>query len=470
MVYQYPAKSYLHFDKITKFNSKVETYVEGFEKKPTHSFLPLIYSNLNFDTYKKINLNSNDNKVRNGKVVPVKEKKRPIMYASHIDNFIYKHYGIQLNNFYNSYAVGHGFDASSIAYRNNKEGKNNIHFAAEVINFIVNNPNCYVYVGDYSSFFDTLEHNYLKKMINYLYKERMPDHQYKIYKSLTKYSYVNKEDITYKLGEDSKLVEKGNKRYFNNSKEFRNFKKQSSVVGDNNNQVLKTNTCNIGIPQGTAMSAVYSNIYMIEIDEYISKNVKDLNGMYRRYSDDYIVIFPHITLSNFNDIKCKIEKKIKNAKLKINLKKTQIMKFEKNELIDLESNKKTSLDYLGFVFDGRRVQIREKSIYKYYRHAYKLVNRGEVISRKKNHIGINARLTYKRKIYQKYHQFGERTDIKYNYKKRKYGTFITYVNKSKKIFDRLSPNTLNLMKKQIANHQKKLNRKIIQSVKRLKKI
>lgn len=466
MAYQYPSKSYLHFDKITSFNKKVENYVCDFEKNPRHSFLPLIYTSLTFDKYKKIEQDSTNNKKRNDKIIPVREKNRPIMYASHIDNFIYKHYGIQLNILYNTCAKNYKINDSAIAYRNNKKGKNNIFFAAEVINFIMENRDCYIYVGDYSSFFDTLNHEYLKKRIAFLYDgEKIPEHQYKIFKSLTKFSYIHKADIQHKLGSDLEMRKKGYQSYFSSPKDFRKFKKENSIVESNNKnkKIIRTNLSGKGIPQGTAMSAVYSNIYMIEIDKYISQLATKFKGLYRRYSDDFIVILPKISDKEFFSIKKTIRNKISSGKLSLN-EKTQTLKFHKNKLVDTENNKETRLDYLGFVFDGATVKIREKSIYKYYRSAYKLIEKGKIVSVKKGHVGKRTRLTYKRKIYQKYHHLGERTGIKYNYKKRKYGTFISYVNNSQKIFDQVSPRTKNLMNKQLSNHQKKINKKIRQAV------
>ena len=120
------------------------------------------------------------------------------------------------------------------------------------------------------------------------------------------------------------------------------------------------------------------------------------------------------------------------------------------------NDKEVKLDYLGFTFDGKNVSMREKSVHKYYRSAHKLIKKGYMVSKSKGH----SRLTFKRKIYQRYHIFGERTDIKYSYPKRKYGTFITYAFKSKRIFDEISPSTNNLMVKQIKNHQKNINSKI----------
>lgn len=443
MTYKYSSKPYLHFDRKVSFDEKVEKYVNDYEINRSHNFLPLIYSEVIFERYKKTGNNKVEYVIRKGEKVPVVEKKRPIMYASHIDNFIYKHYGLQINELYNKYAKDNGFDDSVLAYRDNKNGKSNIHFAAEIVNYIASNPECYIYVGDYTKFFESLNHNYLKERLSNLYgNEKIPGHQFKIFKSLTKFAFIHKENINMYLGSD-KEINKGSNKYFDSFKEFRAFKKMGSLIENDNGKMLKINNLPYGIPQGTAISAIYSNIYMIEIDKYISKIVGKENGIYRRYSDDFIIILPKVTKQKFEEIKGNVEKEIlAKTHLEIHPDKTKLMMFDGKNIVHWESGEKEKLDYLGFVYDGYSVKMREKSIHKYYRTAYKLISKGEIISRKKRNTGKNSRLTYKRKLYQGYHQLGEQTDYKYKYKKRNYGTFITYANKCQKVFDKLSPITV----------------------------
>lgn len=512
---KYTAKSYMHFDYKFNFKGKVENYVYGFKENPNHNFLPLVYGLLSYDKFSDLSsFDKNDYFYRLNKngietKIPIKNKKRPIMYASHKDNYIYKHYGLELNDLYNKYVFDNNFDDSSIAYRTNKKGKCNIDFSAEVINFINKNEGCYIYVGDFSSFFDTLNHKYLKKMISKLYENgNIPEHQYKIYRSLTKYSYIDIRDINYYTSKKRNLYDGGKLRFLENMRDFRNFKKEETIVKEirkvkiikfkkrrycnqnkkvkkrNNKyksvvnsrnhrykkkiivkeEVLKKNLMNYGIPQGTAMSAIYSNIYMLEVDEYINTLITKYSGIYRRYSDDFVIILPNVSKEEFTMMIHNIENKLRNeAKLTIHPSKTQVMEFKKNKLMDLYVKLPKSLDYLGFTFDGINVKMREKSIYNYYRTAYELVKKGVVISKKKGHIFSKKRLTYKRRLYQKYHIFGERTDVKYGYKKRAYGTFITYALKSQKLFDELSPNTNNLMFRQIETHQEKIKKRVFEA-------
>ncbi|OAB33137.1 hypothetical protein PMSD_15605 [Paenibacillus macquariensis subsp. defensor] len=62
---------------------------------------------------------------------------------------------------------------------------------------------------------------------------------------------------------------------------------------------IKPHSDNFGVPQGSAISAVLSNIYMLDFDKIVNDNVTEKNGLYMRYSDDFIVILPKDNLDIF---------------------------------------------------------------------------------------------------------------------------------------------------------------------------
>ena len=431
----YKTKKYLHFDNRISY-SKVKNYVIDKNKISKHSFFPFIKYVQKFEKY-------NENILRNR---PVKVKERPIMYAAHLDGFIYKYYGEKLNFEYNKWVIKNGIDSCITAYRNNKSGKNNIHFSAEVIGFIQEKKDCYIIVGDYKGFFDSLNHIYLKERIKQILNvERLEEYQYNIFKSITKYSYIYKRDINIELGKDKKI----SRKYFNNIEDFRKFKKRKGVINKNKS--------GIGIPQGTSMSAVLANIYMIQVDSEINKMVINKSGIYRRYSDDFIIIIPknNIVEEEFYELIEEIKIIIKKANLVLQDEKTRLLRFKSNKVIDFKNNKKCTLDYLGFVFDGENVSIRQRSIYKYYRNAYRLINRSKI---KLEKLKCN-RLPYKRDIYRLYTELGEYTNLKYGYQREYHGNFITYAKRAQIIFDKIC-NTNNLMNDQIKNHRSKIQNRI----------
>ncbi len=76
-----------------------------------------------------------------------------------------------------------------------------------------------------------------------------------------------------------------------------------------------------GIPQGSPISAILSNIYMIDFDVKMKEFISKVNGKYYRYCDDILCIAPIV-------YKSKIEKFIIDnvdlLRLKINDDKTEI--------------------------------------------------------------------------------------------------------------------------------------------------
>lgn len=56
----------------------------------------------------------------------------------------------------------------------------------------------------------------------------------------------------------------------------------------------------LGIPQGTTVSEILANIYMIVFDEFVANLIENYHGLYRRYSDDFIIVIPGHATANQN--------------------------------------------------------------------------------------------------------------------------------------------------------------------------
>lgn len=84
------------------------------------------------------------------------------------------------------------------------------------------------------------------------------------------------------------------------------------------------------IPQGTAISAFLSNIYIIDFDKVVAKYIKSFQGLYLRYSDDIIMVLPNSNLPNakpnYNYIKNVISE---ISGLTLQEEKTQIYEYKK---------------------------------------------------------------------------------------------------------------------------------------------
>ena len=148
-------RKYAHFDKRLGLKEAFK-YVSNSENIAKHNFYPFIY-------YEKKMYKFNKEK-------GIKEKIRPICYASHIDRCIYQYYAYLLNNIYNENAKKLNIDNCSIAYRDNKK-KSNINFTKEVFDFIKHTQNAYIIVGDFKGFFDNLTSGILITNYNLLKKK-----------------------------------------------------------------------------------------------------------------------------------------------------------------------------------------------------------------------------------------------------------------------------------------------------------
>ena len=153
-------KKYAHFDRRVSIKT-VWNEIKEPRNIITHAFLPFIHSLLIFHKYSK----------HKGR----KDKIRQLYYSSHYDRCIYQYYSYLLNERYNIKADEVGINQASIAYRTNLH-KSNIHFAKEAFDFIKEQQSCFIIVGDFKDFFDSLNHSYLKSQIfNLLGTERLPE-------------------------------------------------------------------------------------------------------------------------------------------------------------------------------------------------------------------------------------------------------------------------------------------------------
>ncbi|MDS7935183.1 antiviral reverse transcriptase Drt2 [Acinetobacter sp. V91_7] len=439
-------KSRVHFDTPLDVHSAFEL-VSNPDKVSKHWFLPFI----GFDqSVRKI-------RRHNGLTRRV-SKVRPLRYAANKDGYIYAYYSYLLDRQYENLIKKTSLNNSVLAYRS--LGKSNVDFAKEVFDWIAQTQGCNVLTIDLSSFFDTLDHEILKKQwqkVNNV--DRLSQDNYMVFKSLTNYSFMNIEDALLALGWSDKLnrkrlgekipnpLRKKTSAYHQSLKDFRDIRKYKFLGPNESFKYLiqfpeRIEGKRYGIPQGSPMSAVLSNIYMLDFDYHCCDLMEKIGGLYRRYCDDIIVLFPENV--QINDIYIALQSalgELGGSQLKINPTKVEKIQFinESGQLKAVDASTKVDkpLQYLGFTYNGKKILIRSSSISNYYR---RLVSK---IRSSKNKASQNNSILYRRKIYRMYSHLA-----------RKQRNFITYAYRASETMED------SFIKRQLSNHWQRIHHEI----------
>ena len=407
-------KPYAHFDlRVSLSMPSIRKYVMDRTKIVTHSFYPFIH-------FEKKNS-------RYGKKGP--KKPRELYYCSHLDRCVYQRYAFLLNYQYNIWACENNIDDVAIAYRD-KLGKNNIDFAKDAFDAIRSFPQCFILVGDFTNFFDNLEHQYLKKMMcEVLGVERLPQDYFSVFKNITRFSSWDWKDIVKAAGEN--IAERGVRKKIN-SKETLLTKEQFQK----NKKDIKKNISGVGVPQGAPISAVLSNIYMIKFDKDIKRYVTSKGGIYMRYSDDFIIVLPYERDAEIADFTSYIFSYVESMKGLIDLQKEKTSCYTYKDEVIYEGDQPSSINYLGFLFDGKSIRIRPRAITKYY---YRMRRKAHTIGRS-NWTSSKGRRISAKELYSIYSRNDEKQ------------TFIDYARKAKGIL-KLNDQEANAL---IKHHKRKI--------------
>jgi hypothetical protein len=419
-------RKYLHFDRKINFSSSADSlkkFLSDPDKVSSKPFYPFIKQVIRTPRYKVVN------KGEGKREMDVKD--REIYYASHFDSLVYSYYSILLDRKYEDLIKAHKISDSITAYR--KLGKNNVDFAKEAFNFIKNKGECIAIAFDITGFFDNLDHTILKEAwCDVLKTGSLPEDHYNIFKTLTKFSFVLKKDLD---TEFSERISSNHSHRICSPEEFREKIRAKGLV--------KTNPNNFGIPQGSPMSAVLSNIYMLEFDKEMSNIIDDKKALYRRYSDDILLV---VDIDDLSSVKKAFYELIDKFELESKDDKECIRFFKLNNGVltsfDNAGDKK-SLQYLGFTFDGSRTLIRSSSISRYYR---KMRNNVRLTVKKTFGKKSRSSKVSKRKLYKRFTHKGIR--------EKSISNFIGYVYKSSEKMGEKD------IRSQVTGHVRKLNKAI----------
>lgn len=183
--------------------------------------------------------------------------------------------------------------------------------------------------------------------------------------------------------------------------------------------LIHVNKSKKGIPQGSPLSGMLSNIYMMNFDNIFSLKMKEINGHYFRYCDDMIFIFDNSNNTTLNTV-LKIFFEIEKMKLKLNHKKTQKIVF-KDGLVKIDEpesfNFPSKLQYLGILYDGKNVFLRENGLSKFHYKLRKAIRMRSAHYRKlvekENH---NSNDIYLRTLHERFTYIGKRNYVSYTFR------------------------------------------------------
>jgi len=381
-------KRYPHFDLPLKMSDALRL-VNSPDAVKSHPFYPFIVDEKKYLPYRTPRDSTGKIKAR------PKLKIRPIRSTARGDAAIYAAYRQLLSTKYEQYLERNGLAACVTAYRSISlpsgcGGKSNIHHAHEVFKEIADLGDCVALSLDISSFFENIDHQLLKnRWCDVLGVASLPADHFAVFKNITRYSWIDRSQLYKALGLVTECEKRGKKveipmrrdipMVLCTGKELKKLHEAAKLHGE---RLIKENPFNRGIPQGSPISDILANLYLIEFDKALNNIAQQHGGIYRRYSDDIILILPG-DLKLGSSVGAQVRKEIKNhgSHLKIKSQKTHTIAFTKvnDEItfINSKANKRNvqGLEYLGFRFDGKKVYFRDSTLARHRRKVRKLVKK-----------------------------------------------------------------------------------------------
>ena len=347
----------------------LETIVTMDDKLAGHGFLPFIRNDKRQRKFKEPPHDYEYSSARGGRDQRrfPHIKSRPIMYASHRDACIFSFYAHALQSSYEQKLTELGLQNNVIAYRS-IDGKNNVDFAKEAFDEMHKRDEYDCIMLDVKSFFDTLAHPLLSKrwegMLDGGFTDN-PDHRL-IFSRITEYRYLNFNEAVrqLKFNKRSYLIKEEGCLKLCSQKDYNSYLKK----------MVATNRTGIGIPQGSPISGVLANLYLLDFDT-VMRNlvVSQHGGVYQRYSDDIFILCP---MGRAKEIYDELQRLLAQEQLALGIGKTEAFRKKQGETklqnvtTEIESKGNSGRDeaqYLGFHFDGQTISFRPSTLSKHVR-------------------------------------------------------------------------------------------------------
>lgn len=382
----------LHFDRPCSL-AEAERIVLHPSRITQHAFLPLITHQVGHK--RKVQL-INGTLERNS-------RSRTVSYPGHLDGHIYNYYRQILSECYEQQVAQYQLADHILAFRPGQQS--NIEVAIKAFRAIEQMGDCTAIGVDVHAFFDSLDHSILKQAWQKLLgTAKLPDDHYTIFRSLTRFSYVDRDAIYAQLGLSRHNPKPAGEIWRLCS--AKTFRKEIRGRG-----LLKVNRQSKGIPQGVSITALLSNIYMLEFDKHLKTYAEAAGGHYFRFCDDILLLRPP---NQEQQALATVEALIEQLKLELNPTKTEVVSFQ---TIQGRISADRSLQYLGLIFNGREVRIRDSSLDRFRRKMRNRVRLARKTQAKYNCLrakrGQPPTRLYTRKLYQQNTHLGRQNFIRY---------------------------------------------------------
>jgi len=325
-------------------------------------------------------------KVKERKTIP---KERPIMFASHRDSCILSKYSAELVARLDKWYAANGLNETVIAYRS--LGRSNYHFARRVEEFVRAHASLTVMCFDVTGFFDNLDHKHLRSRLKWILGcEELSTDWFAVLRATTRYHYMHLEE----LKKHDHLAKRLKERKRHPLATIAEVKALAVPIEKNPNTV--------GIPQGTPISASFSNLYMADFDLAMEAEASKRGALYQRYSDDILIACPP---SRHAVLKALVEEKLNDHGLTLQNAKT--------EVVTLHAPASTlTFQYLGYQLGHVDARLRLKSLSRQWRTAKRAVKKTERIGRAAIKAGT-AKQIFTRKLHMRFTGAGGRNFLAY---------------------------------------------------------
>ena len=270
-------------------------------------------------------------------------KDRPIMYASHRDACILSKFAFDLTRKLDDFYELEGLTTNVIGYR--RLGKSNYDFSADAYRFAKANAPCVILCFDITGFFDHLDHRLLKERLKRLLGvTELPRDWFTVFRHVTRFHHVSRNA----LADHPKFGPKLKSKKPEPVASIAEVKAAGIEITPNKDA--------FGIPQGTPISAAFSNLYMMDIDRDMAALCNAHGALYQRYSDDILVI---CGIEQEAVIRDALSAAVKSHKLEI--------KDEKTERAVFGAAGTKVFQYLGFNVTPNGATIRPSSLARQWR-------------------------------------------------------------------------------------------------------